>query len=114
MKASDPRETRTMHDLGNTNIAKSMEKDYDDDVVFSLHESEDDMDVQETHTTTLQEQNGTRKEEVLAGILRKVWQAAKERVNRHEKALYGTAQEPLAGIAKIRERFWGWLQHDRS
>ncbi len=43
MKASDPLESRTMLDLGNTNIA---EQDYDDDVMFSLHESEDDMDIQ--------------------------------------------------------------------
>ncbi len=84
VKASDPLENRTMHDLRYANIA---EQDYDDDVMFSLHESEDDMDVQETHTNTLQEQNAARKEEVLVGIPTTAWPAAKERVNRHEKAL---------------------------
>ncbi len=110
MKALDALENRTMHDMGNSNAA---EQGSDDDVMFSLHESEDDMDVQETHTTTLQEQNEARKEEVLTGIPTKVWQAAKERVNRHEKALHGIVQESLVGIAKIRQRFWGWLLHDR-
>ena len=46
--------------------------------MFSLDESEDDMDIQETHVSTLQEQNEARKEEVLAGIPTNVWQAAKE------------------------------------
>ena len=110
VKASDPLESRTMHDLGNANIA---EQDNDDDVMFSLHESKEDMDVQEVHTNTLQEQTEARKEEVLAGIPTTAWQAAKERVTRHEEALYATPQESLAGIAKIRERFWGWLLHDR-
>ncbi len=99
-----------MHDPGNTNIA---EQDYNDDVMFSLHESEDDMNVQETHTSTLHEQNEARKKVVRAGIPTNVWQAAKERVSRHEKALFGTAQQSFGGIAKIRERFWGWLQHNR-
>ena len=53
-----------------------------------------------------------RKEEVLAGIPTNVLQAAKERVNRHEKALYATPQESLAGIAKMGQRFWGWLLHN--
>ncbi len=64
--------------------------------------------------STLREQNESKwKEEVLAGIPTNGWQAAKERVNRHEKALYASPQESLAGIAKIREQFWGWLLHSR-
>ncbi len=108
VKAASPRKEAAVLNLGGTYIA---ETDYDDDDMFG---EEDDDDVETVPSASIAERNEVRKEEILTGVSARAWQDARERVNNHEKIYCMVPEERLSTIAKIREKFWYWLQQCRS
>ena len=71
------------------------------------------MDIEQARVIRNDERNEARKEEVRAAIPAAAWQRAKERVNGQERIFMKRPEDKLFSIARIRDKYWGWLKHSR-
>ena len=109
--AQSPLKNATIHDLDGDFLTESHYDDDDD--LFGEKISDDEMDVEQARIVRNDERNEARKEEVLAVIPAAPWQKAGERINGQERILMRRPNEDLSSFARIRDKFWGWLKHDR-
>ena len=108
--SDSPLKGATIHDLDGDYIR---EGDDDDDDLFGENIADDEMDIEQAKVVRNDEHNEARKEEVLVVIPAAAWQRAKERVKGQERIFLKRSDDKLSSIARIREKFWGWLKHSR-
>ncbi len=109
IKATSPRKDADVLDLGGTYIG---EDDYDDDNLFD--DEEDDDIIEDVPTKTTAELKEVKKDEILAVITPAAWQQARLRINNHERIYFRVPEANLSTIARVREKFWSWLQECRN
>ena len=83
--------------------------------MYNLYEHEqDDEIIEEMPVRTTAELKEVRKDEILAVVTPAAWQQVRLRINNHEKIYSRVLEASLSTIARVREKFWSWLQQCRS
>ncbi len=109
--AQSPLKNASIHDLDGGFLTEG-HYDIDDDL-FGERIPDKKMDVEQAKIVHNDEKNEARKDQVLAVIPAAAWQKARERLKGGERILMGRSGENLSSIARIRDKLWGWLKHDR-